>query len=240
MSFIFLKNTDIYVSVFEFYYYLCCQKKIEMKIEKKYLSSPLTAQLEITDFCNHRCIHCYNLDSKIENRPDRKIKDEMVIDCAQKLIDCQIFNVVITGGEPLINKELTKKVIMLFRENNINVSLNSNLTLLDDDFITFLKQAKIHVLTSCPSANPVSYEKMTGIDNYTIFETNVKKLLLEDIRVIVNMVITKDNFCEIRTTAEKMKELGCKSFTATPMGLNIADFGLYPSTFSEKKALKKR
>ncbi len=25
-----------------------------MQIEKKYLSIPLTAQLEITDFCNHR------------------------------------------------------------------------------------------------------------------------------------------------------------------------------------------
>ena len=32
-----------------------------MKIEKKYLTAPLTAQLEITDCCNHKCVHCYNL-----------------------------------------------------------------------------------------------------------------------------------------------------------------------------------
>ena len=30
-----------------------------MQIEKKYLYLPLTAQLEITDYCNHRCVH-YN------------------------------------------------------------------------------------------------------------------------------------------------------------------------------------
>ena len=55
-----------------------------MKVEKRYLSLPLTAQLEITDFCNHRCIHCYNLDSTIENRPARKVSDETVLACTQK------------------------------------------------------------------------------------------------------------------------------------------------------------
>jgi radical SAM protein with 4Fe4S-binding SPASM domain len=35
------------------------------------------------------------------------------------------------------------------------------------------------------------------------------------------MVVTKDNLHEIRLTAEKMKALGCKSFAATPMGLNV-------------------
>jgi MoaA/NifB/PqqE/SkfB family radical SAM enzyme len=111
-----------------------------MKIEKRYLSAPLTAQLEITDSCNHRCIHCYNLDSDVANRPIRKVSDETVISCAQALIDGGVFSMVVTGGEPLIKKELTKKVIALFREHQIRVSLNTNLTLLDDDFITFLKK----------------------------------------------------------------------------------------------------
>jgi len=192
-----------------------------MKTEKKYLSAPLTAQLEITDFCNHKCIHCYNLDAKVENRPTRKVSDETVIACAKKLIDSGIFAVIVTGGEPLIKKELTKKVIAIFRKNNIKVNLNSNLTLLDDDFIEFLKQVKVGILTSCPSAVPTSFEKLVGIDNYEKFENNIKKLLIAEIRFTVNMVITKENLHEIRTTAEKMKKLGCKSFAATPMGLNM-------------------
>jgi len=192
-----------------------------MKIEKKYLTAPLSAQLEITDFCNHRCIHCYNLDSDVKNRPARKVSDETALACAQKLIDSGIFTVVITGGEPLLKKELTKKVISIFRENKIRVSLNSNLTLFDDDFIDFLKQVKVGVLTSCPSAVPSSFEKLVGINNYEKFETNIKKMVLAGVRFTVNMVITKDNLYEIRTTAEKMKKLGCKSFAATSMGLNM-------------------
>jgi radical SAM protein with 4Fe4S-binding SPASM domain len=192
-----------------------------MKVEKRYLSAPLTAQLEITDFCNQKCLHCYNLDSAIENRPNKKVADETVLACAKKLIDSGIFAVVVTGGEPLIKKDLTKKVITLFRNNNIRASLNTNLTLFDDDCIEFLKQTKVGILTSCPSAVPSSFGKLTLTDNYTLFEKNIKKLVTADLRFTVNMVVTKDNLHEVRTTAEKMKSLGCRSFAATPMSLNM-------------------
>lgn len=192
-----------------------------MIIEKRYLSLPLTAQLEITDFCNHRCIHCYNLDSEIKNRPIRKVSDDIVLSCAQKLIDNNIFSVIVTGGEPLIKKELTKKVILILKKNNIRVSLNSNLTLADDDFIQFLKEEKVGVLTSCPSGEESSFSKLVGVDNYSIFETKIKKLVAAGVRFTINMVVTKDNLHEIKLTAEKMKALGCKSFAATPMGLNV-------------------
>lgn len=192
-----------------------------MIIEKRYLSLPLTAQIEVTDFCNHRCIHCYNLDSEVKNRPTRKVSDDIVLACAQKLIDNNIFSVIVTGGEPLIKKELTKKVIRLLKDNNIRVSLNSNLTLADDDFIQFLKEQKVGVLTSCPSGEESSFSKLVGVDNYSIFETKIKKLVAAGVRFTVNMVVTKDNLHEIKLTAEKMKALGCKSFAATPMGLNV-------------------
>ena len=192
-----------------------------MKIEKRYLSLPLTAQLEVTDFCNHRCIHCYNLDSEINNRPLRQVSDDTVLKCAQKLVENKIFGVIVTGGEPLIKKELTKQVVSLLKEHDVRVSLNSNLTLFDDDFITFLKEKKVGVLTSCPSGIPTSFTKLVGVDNYTKFETNLKKLVDARIRFTVNMVVTKENLHEVRPTAEKMKALGCKSFAATPMGLNV-------------------
>lgn len=192
-----------------------------MKIAKRYLSLPLTAQLEITDSCNHRCIHCYNLDSEIKNRSTRIVDDEIVLACAQKLVDNDIFGVVITGGEPLLKKELTKKVITLLCDNHIKVSLNSNLILFDDDFISFLKDRKVTVLTSCPSGIPSSYKKLVGVDNFVVFESNVKKLVAAGVRFSVNMVITKENLNEIIQTAEIIKQIGGKSFAATPMGLNV-------------------
>ena len=192
-----------------------------MRVEKRYLSLPLTAQLEVTDFCNHRCIHCYNLDSEIKNRPMRKVNDNTVLACAQKLIDNNIFSVIVTGGEPLLNKELTKKVIRLLKDNKTRVALNTNLTLADDDFISFLKEHTVGVLTSCPSGVESSFSKLVGINNYALFEKNIRKLESAGVRFTVNMVVTRQNLHEIQATAEKMKALGCKSFAATPMGLNV-------------------
>ena len=76
-------------------------------------------------------------------------------------------------------------------------------------------------MTSCPSADASYYTRLVGVDNYAKFETNLQKLVVAGVRFTVNMVVTKDNLHEIRPTAEKMKALGCKSFAATPMGLNV-------------------
>jgi radical SAM protein with 4Fe4S-binding SPASM domain len=151
----------------------------------------------------------------------RKVDDETVLACAQKLIDNGIIQIVITGGEPLLNKDLVKKIITLSNENRVIVSVNTNLTLLDNDFLEFLIQTETRILTSCPSAVSSSFEKLTLTDNYTLFENNVKKLVAANLKIGVNMVVTKDNLHEIRVTAEKMKKLGCHSFDTTPMALNM-------------------
>lgn len=236
-------NEIIYLKIFGakcyliFFLYLCRHIYILMKIEKKYLSAPLSAQLEVTDTCNHRCIHCYNLDSDLRNRPLKNVSDETVITCAQRLIDCGIFAVIVTGGEPLIKKELTKNIIQLFTNNHIRVSLNTNLSLVDDDFISFLVEEKVGILTSCPSAMPISYKKLVGVNNYERFEKNIKKTIDAGVRLTVNMVITKDNLNEIRTTAQKMQQLGVKSFAATPMSLNM-EYPRFDLLLSTKEVLQ--
>ena len=74
--------------------------------ETKNLSRPLTAQFEITNGCNHRCVHCYLLSPDIEKRPFVESSDDVVLASAQKLVESGIFSVVVTGGEPLIKREL--------------------------------------------------------------------------------------------------------------------------------------
>ena len=192
-----------------------------MKIKKATLKKPLTAQLEITDVCNHRCEHCYNLDSDLRNRPDRKVPDETVIKCAEQLIKSQIFSVVISGGEPLVKKDLTKTVISKFLSNNIEVHLNSNIVLIDDDFIEFLSQNRITLLTSCPSTTASTFNIITRTKNYNIFLNKIKKLLNARVKLSVNMVVSKSNLNEVYSTANDLIELGVRAFAATPMGLNV-------------------
>lgn len=165
-----------------------------MIYETKTLSRPLTAQIEITNGCNHRCVHCYLLSSDLEKRPLVESSDEVVYECAKKLVEASIFSVVVTGGEPLLKKELLKRIICLFSDNQIRVSLNTNLTLLDDKLSLFLKEKRVSVLTSCPSSNREQFNILTNTHNYLIFEQNVKKLSELGVYFTVNMVVTKDKF----------------------------------------------
>jgi MoaA/NifB/PqqE/SkfB family radical SAM enzyme len=62
------------------------------------LTSPLTIHFEVTDACNNSCPHCYGsswLEEKNRSRPP-------IIDVARQISDNNLFDIVITGGEPLL------------------------------------------------------------------------------------------------------------------------------------------
>lgn len=192
-----------------------------MKISNLSISRPLSVQLEITENCNFQCIHCYNLDSDLHNRKSMIANDDTICLVARKLVESNIFFVTITGGEPLINKPLTKKLIRIFKDNNIKVSLNTNMSLMDDDFIDFLKDNPVDgILTSCPSINKELYLQITNA-NIDKFICALQKLLSAQIKCCVNIVVSKKNIHDVRNTALSLIDLGVKSLGITPMTLNM-------------------
>lgn len=193
-----------------------------MKISKLPISRPLSVQLEITDSCNFQCIHCYNLDADLHNRKSLITNDDTICLIARKLVESNIFFVTITGGEPLVNKPLVKKLVRIFKDNNIKVSLNTNLSLMDENFIDFLKENPIDgILTSCPSINKELYSQITNAD-IGKFICALQKILSAQIKCCVNIVVSKRNIHDIRNTALSLINLGVKSLGVTPMTLNMS------------------
>ena len=193
-----------------------------MKIGQLSISRPLSVQLEITDACNFQCIHCYNLDSDLRNRKSKIVNDDTIYMVARKLIESDVFWVTITGGEPLVNKPLVKRLIHVFKDNKIKVSLNTNLSLMDEDFIDFLKKNPIDgILTSCPSADKKLYSQITNAD-IDKFTCALQKILSAQIKCCVNIVVSKKNMHDVRNTALSLIDLGVKSLGITPMTLNMS------------------
>lgn len=191
------------------------------------ISAPITVQLEVTESCNYRCPHCYHLVNygNLERGFDFYENDETVLNVAKRLVSAKIFNVVLTGGEPLTKKKLTLKLIKYFRAHNITVSLNTNLVLMDDDFLDkFINFGGNGMLVSCPATSPKIYKEMTGNGNFHQFSEKIEKLVKKNVHFTVNMVVNKNNLTVIRETAIKMIAIGVKRFAATPMALNV----LYP------------
>jgi len=182
------------------------------------LNSPLDVQIELTTSCNHCCYYCYNFW-----RHDIKTKDNLLLSTKElvrifdELKKNNILSVTITGGEPFLYPQRVFKCLELAKEAGIQIGINSNLHLLDEVEIKLLAKFKeSSILTSILSHRPEIHETMVnskGSFNKTV--KNIQNCLKRNIRVSVNMVLTKKNFHDIYQTASFVKGIGVNTFCAT-------------------------
>lgn len=189
-------------------------------------TSPLSVQIEITDVCNHQCAHCYHLDvaaaemRKIAKRRELNLKSLLVI--GERLVEANVFNVVLTGGEPLTRKRDVVELALFFATNEVNCSLNTNLTLLTPEVLTALKNARLSgILTSCPSTREDVYKAMTG-GRLSSFLEKLRLVLDSQLPITVNMVVNQLNAHLVRETGLALSEMGVSSFAASPMTPNLS------------------
>src|SRR5215217_2962026 len=81
---------------------------------------PLYVQIELTWRCNWRCVHCY------QDRHDLQIlTTDQVKALIKELHDNGTMHIVITGGEPLLRKDIFE-ILEYIRSNDIIITLYSN------------------------------------------------------------------------------------------------------------------
>jgi len=198
----------------------------------KRLKSPINVQIEVTSKCTSECMHCYNFWRKEECASVRGNFGALSKDDAktimQKLGEAEIFQVTVTGGEPLMSYPTTLSCIELARSMNMGIGLNSNMVLLTKKRAVELKQAGLnHILTSILGPNAEVHDRITQLPNsFKKLTVAVKVAHDAGLRVSANMVVSQLNFDQVRATAEVVAELGIKSFMATKAGCpgNCSDF----------------
>lgn len=107
----------------------------EEKDEKENLSRQITTlTFNASRKCNLKCTYCY------ENEEFRKMND-MPFEIAKKAIDTFFtnkltdWNIIFTGGEPMLNYSLIKDVVKYVANQGlkVNIKIKTNGTLLDDE-----------------------------------------------------------------------------------------------------------
>lgn len=194
------------------------------------LNAPVSVQIETTEFCDNRCIHCYNY-WRNETRSRKKsyaLSTEQLGFIADKLIRKQVFSVTLTGGEPLLQWRTLPPAIKKLRSSNVEVTLNSNLISLTKEIALALKDSGLSsILTSVLSCNEEIHDRISkrrGAWRRTV--AGIKTAISTGLSVSANMVLLKDNFPSLYETAAFLKKLGVKSFSATKASpsLNSQDF----------------
>lgn len=169
----------------------------------KTLSAPLSVQIELTGTCPNKCSHCYNFWRDSDRADSRgALKLEQIESIFIKLASAKIFDVVITGGEPLLNKKGLLACLRLANRYGLGTSLNSSLAPLTMDYLEELRRFGLKsVLTSILGPNAAIHDAITG-NNGSFEKTTRNALMVQEtgIKLTANMVVSKRNLSFIKAS----------------------------------------
>ncbi len=170
-------------------------------------------RISVTDRCNFRCSYCmpsdiFNKDYKYIPH-DRILSYEEIIDICKLLKKVGLKKVRITGGEPLLRKNIDKLIYKLKTEVKIDyISITTNGSLLSKEKIYQLKSSGLDSITlSLDTLNQSRIKKINGTKiNINLAQTlgNIEKYFGS---VKTNTVVIKGvNDDEIKDIVELMKK----------------------------------
>lgn len=194
----------------------------------KRLSAPLDVQIELTEKCNQKCFHCYNHWRYSEEIGKNELNEQDFLLIIKKLVVAGINSITLTGGEPFLRPDLLFSILECCNKNNIKVSINSNATLIKKNYANKIRDLGVtHVLVSLLGLEK-THNNITNSNTFKKACEGIAVLIDNNIRVSINMAVSKLNLFELRDVGMMAKNLGAITFCATPV---------VPSHQSNKKFL---
>jgi radical SAM protein with 4Fe4S-binding SPASM domain len=139
-----------------------------------------------------------------------------------KLIEAQVLNVIISGGEPFLNYEILLHAVKRLTQADIMSTCNSNMTLASLEQLVALKDAGLpHILTSLSSHNEETNDLVFG--RRGAFRDAVKNIRIAadlGIRISVNNIVNIYNYKHVYETGLFAHELGASNYFVTRGGAN--------------------
>lgn len=124
------------------------------------LRGPVHIALDITNRCNMRCKHCFNLSSTLVRQ---ELTDTEMLNVTEELAAMRPRSFCFCGGEPLLRFELVLEMARRLSRNNVLVSLVSNGWLMTRERAKALKEAGVvQVQISIDGADSFAHEKLRG------------------------------------------------------------------------------
>ncbi len=161
------------------------------------------ANLQINSSCNQDCLFCL--------RPPGSQRDPKRSELEKKIIEISkdFNNVIFTGGEPTLRKDLPE-LVKFAKENGLtHVRLQSNcINISDYPFAKKLKESGLDsVLVSFQSHIPVKLDKIARRkDNFGPTVKGIKNLLKLGVRTEISQVINSINFKDMPNFIEYVHE----------------------------------
>lgn len=165
-------------------------KKSFLTIAKK-RKIPVSAQFELTGRCNLDCKMCYvhNLDAS--TCLSRELPTEEWKRIFNEAIEQELLFATLTGGECLLRPDFKELYLHLWKKG-VKVSVLTNGTLIDADYVTFFKDHKPEMIQiSLYGSNEEGYLRVTGHKGFEKAVSAIRALMNAKINVRVVTTLSR-------------------------------------------------
>lgn len=153
---------------------------------------------EITPDCDFDCIYCYNVWKENTDYQKNTLTVEQIKTLFSKILEqTQIEGITITGGEPLLYKDLFE-VISFLKNKNIKIGLTTHGALLDEAKTKKLIDAGVSYFEiSLDSLNPQMYNKLTNDNQLDKVKNTILNIKKHNAILTISTIISKLNLKDI-------------------------------------------
>ena len=183
--------------------------------------------LKLTTNCNLACTYCSEGDQQSKNLPLEFFK-KLVTDLPELMthIEDRKIEFIFHGGEPMLyGMENLRSLIHFARENSSNIELGflmqTNGTLIDDEWIKFFKEEQIRVgisLDGYPEIHDSNRRDKNGNPTAQKILDNIRKMRESNLNVGILMVVTKNLDAERLFKFIRENDLNPKIHPVIPCG----------------------
>lgn len=147
-------------------------------------------RISLTDRCNLRCTYCMPEEGIVLREKSEFMTSEEIIEIATTFVQMGVKKIRLTGGEPLIKKDIIN-ILTQLAQLPIELTLTTNAILVDRYIETF---KKIGIKSLNVSLDSLQSKRMNAISRRDYFDrimANIQLLLQSEIAVKLNVVLMR-------------------------------------------------
>lgn len=168
---------------------------------------PILLEIDVTNKCNQKCIHCYqqsSIDSKITNEKISLLR-KWCIEAGEMGVPYIRF----LGGEPFMIPDLLDICEDAKAAGILDFQISTNGTLIKESDIPRMSKIFKQIQVSLLSSNAEEHDRITGLKGSFLKATsNIQKMIDAGINVNANLVVMKQNYHRIEEIADLMYQYG--------------------------------
>lgn len=198
------------------------------------LDAPLLVGLNLVNRCNQRCCYCSRLDDFTPSAgapgvgaPSAGAGPSLEWPDYRRLVDhmaeARVMEVYLTGGEPLLRRDLVLRLVRRLADTPIAFKVLSNGTLLwpavVDALAPHMPAGRSALQVSLDAADRRAYRQMTGTDLFDRVLANLRHARGAGISTRINMVVTDRNVSQMAEMLTLAAELEVEAISFSPVFL---------------------